>query len=288
MAWNRPAEKVAVSQPKKPKVNGIARGVMAGLFVVIGVFAAWFFLRPSADGPTEPRGRKAGRIAAKDPVRIAKDQPQALKEHPNEKWTPDLKLERTKDVKPPELTQREILLAELNRKFFGEPLFKHDSENFISGVLTAVPGDRFLTDDVSSGFDKDFAASLKDKIEILPDDSEDVIAQKKAVIAAKESLAKCLEKGQSPADVMSDLMKDLNEVADYRDKLKENVNLILKEGTEEDVRLYVEESNRNLAQYDARPIVVSDFQYELLRRRIAKRQAEAAPQSEVQKEEERK
>ena len=143
-------------------------------------------------------------------------------------------------------------------------------------ILSSTPGERFLVDRLDPGFDRDFQESLNSKIEIFSDDPDDVKAQKEAVIAAKEQLSQILAKGESPGSVLSAMMQDLNNIADYRDKLEDNLRLLCKEGSEQDIREYLEESNKMLSEYNAMQIEISPKRWQRIRRRIESEAAQKA------------
>ena len=265
------ARRSAEPKPVKPRRTAAYVFIVA-LILLVGGGAWWWFrgndLPPEEPTPKNSASPKEVKTAVKSVTKV-KDVEPALKPHKGEKWVPKAAPEKTANVKPPEMESQDVInLRELNRKFYGTPIFKHDSENTIAGILSSTPGDRFLVDQLDPGFDRDFKESLNSKIEIFSDDPDDVKVQKEAVIAAKEQLAQILAKGESPGSVMSSIMKDLNEIADYRDKLEDNIRILCKEGSEQDIRDYLSEANKMLSEYNARQIEISPKRWQRIMRRI--------------------
>ena len=192
-----------------------------------------------------------------------------LKPHIGNQWRPSTTPAKTANVPLPVIDSQDVInLRELNRKFFGTPIFKHTSENTIAGILSTIPGERFVLDELDPGFDRDFKESLTNKIEIFSDDPDDVKAQKQAVLIAKEQLSKVLANGESPGSVLSGIMRDLNEIADYRDSLEENVRLLCNFGSEQDIREYLAEANTILSEYNAMKIEISNKRWQRILRRL--------------------
>jgi len=133
--------------------------------------------------------------------------------------------------------------------------------------------------EINKKFDEEFRNSLTDKIEVLPEDTEDDVAIKNAVIEAKAKLKECMDKGESPRDIMQSAFDDMYKVWEYRDKLERNVKTIVNEGGSlEEAQGYVAEANELLKEYGAKPLKLHYRNVEKLR----KRDAERADQSKAE------
>ena len=237
------------------------------IFLLLGVFALLTCFITFKDSPN-PSLEIDKKGLQRETVELSQKN-KKLKVFSGRKWTPNVELKATANVKPPEVeTQDVINLKELNRKFFGTPIFKHSSENTIAGILCSVPGDRFVIDQLDPGFDKDFEQSLSSAIEIFDDDPDDIKEQKQSVIEAKKLLSEVLSKGESPGSALSAIIKDLNEIADYREKLEDNIRLLCNEASEEDIKVYLDEANKVLAEYNARKIEISPRRWQRIQRRL--------------------
>jgi hypothetical protein len=134
-------------------------------------------------------------------------------------------------------------------------IFTNAFENFIGEIMTATPGERFLEVDLSGWFDEAFLKSLKTHIEILPSDSDSVAATKQAVIDAKKAIEEYVNEGRTPSQVVLEAREELNKIADYRDKLQNDFHVMLTmEDDPEILKMYVEEANRILKDYDTPPL----------------------------------
>ena len=189
-------------------------------------------------------------------------------------WTPKTVPDKTANIKPPALSEEKRLRFKAAcEQFFGKQIFTQPSDNIIAGVLSARPGTRFLPITIGEQFEKDFVESLNHPIELKDDDTEEERTLKEAVIAAREMLKDNMDKGFSISEIIRDARAETDRITDYREKLNDNLLLLLEGGSEEDVAQYLEESNAILAEYDAIPLHVSKFGWKKLRKRL---EAEAA------------
>ncbi len=204
---------------------------------------------------------------------LSPEQPQIRRDYePARKekaWHPKAKLDKTANIKPPARNEDSRLRFKQScEKFFGRQLFTQPSDNIIAGVISARPGTRFLPVTIGEQFEKDFAESLNHPIQFDEHDTREERQLKEAVIAAREMLKEYMEKGDSVAKVIREARAETDEITDYREKLNDNLLLLLDGGTEEEVVQYLEESNTILAEYDAIPLHVSKFGWKKLRKRL--------------------
>ena len=253
------------------------------ILAFLGILGAawWWFGVRGAPAPQPPDVPAKSKAMPKEvtPVRPATSA-KPLKKHVGGSFKAQLIPKHTQKVQPPVVESQDVIkLRELKNKFSGVPIFKHDCENQIAGILSAIPGERFADPTVDEFFDDALAKCLNEKIEIYDDDPDDVKEQKKAVSAAKDQLGALLAKGESAASVMTDIVQGLNDIADYRDKLEDNLRLLLSEGdSEQDILDYVEEANKMLKEYNAMELSVTPRGLERFRKRLEARKAQGERQ----------
>lgn len=135
--------------------------------------------------------------------------------------------------------------------------FTFSSERQIAEVLMAIPGERLIGEiRYGEAFEEDFRNSLTNKIEIYEEDSEETVELKQAVIDTKADLAERMRNGESVAEIMAAARKEAQDIALYRDDLKQQVDRIIEEGvlTEEDEKDLYDAANTMLEQRGAKPL----------------------------------
>lgn len=274
MGWNgsdvsggngRPKEANSSSK-KSATLSGIgaSRGLLAGFLVVIGAgIAAWFLLcKSDAPAPSPEKVVKPEKRVVPAKARPLSPEKSAVTNVVEKKPETELKTyidERgikryegglrviKKIVQPPQ--------DQMNIN--GPHLFENHAEHEILGLLTTEPG-TFIIDVKydKRRFEKAFVESLKHKIEILPDDSEDVKAQKLAVIDAKKSLEAAYKRGEDVTQIMNESRKELIKLNRYRDSLLETAaEGLSKDGTtEKDLDDYINAMNQMLRENGIREI----------------------------------
>lgn len=200
----------------------------------------------------------------------AKQKPYITVEEGEHKWRPNEKPVLTSRVTPPaRLTKDIIELGGLPTNcLLKAPLFSRSSDNWIGGLITAVPGDSFLSDRQWDKFDDDFVASLKEPIEIGDEDSEEDRLIKEAVVKARWLLSDAMDRGEKPSEIMRSAQQELEKIATYRDQLNDVVEECLKDGDVDGAVKVCEEANRLLAEYNARPIEIPERRLERIKARI--------------------
>ena len=273
MAWNRPTEDCRALSTKPPLRRGhrprtTVRGAIAGVVVVLGVaIAAWLFLIDSGG-----RGATHSTVQNKQQIKEVKPQPA-----PSAKGTHRAVAEivvgsnTVTSIEKPNADKAGVFLQPMMRRRVvhierpPEVLFTNVFENFVAAVVSAEPGVRFLELDLSHDFDESFIASLKDKIEILPDDSKEVAAIKQAVIEAKEKVAEEVRNGRLPREVVLEARDEMNKIADFRDDLQNKVNeYMCEEDDPVKVLEYMKEANEVLKEYSTIPLEGPDTEEDAL------------------------
>ena len=130
------------------------------------------------------------------------------------------------------------------------------SERVMSHLLRIRPGDPVIEIGLGRNLDADFAASLTNIIEIYETDSPADAAHKEDIAWMKDDMRKMVEQGDSPLDILTVYRQQLQELAAYRLGLQRQLNQIRREGTPEEAAEFVEEANKILAEYGARPLVL--------------------------------
>ncbi len=250
--------------------------VLAVLVVLVGTAGLWFFLCGRDARPNQNLEKPRSSAIPREVT--PKSKSTSLKS--NQPFIPATKVDKTMSVPIPEVSvvNRLKFLTSLEKNV-RKPTFKRHCNNYIAGILSATPGERFIDVELADDFDKDFKASLHEPIDILPDDSPVVAADKTALIEARKVIAKMSEEGATPSEVVKEARDELDMIADYRDKLRNNLELLIDNGTVQDVNDYLEEANKLLAEYHALPLSVSeDDLHEMQTRNTQKKES---PENEM-------
>ncbi len=134
--------------------------------------------------------------------------------------------------------------------------FRTTSERVMSGMLSAKPGEMIIGVSLGRDFDKDFAASLTNSIEIYASDTEEMAAHKEAVAWMKDDIRKLVKEGQSPEEILTAFRAEHNEVAKFRSDLQSKLSELKKEGKMEEAEAFAKEANKLLEPYGTRPLTV--------------------------------
>jgi hypothetical protein len=130
------------------------------------------------------------------------------------------------------------------------------SERVMSQLLSTRPGDRALEIGLGRNLDADFAVALTNIIEIYETDSEEEAAHKEAIGWMKETMREMVAQGESPEAILAAYREQLNELANYRDGLQRQLNALRRADKMEEAATFVEEANKILAEYGARPLML--------------------------------
>ena len=130
-----------------------------------------------------------------------------------------------------------------------KPVFHHPSEVELDVVLSRRPGERIFGDVNWRAFKQDLEKALVDKIEILPDDTPEIIERKQVVMEAKKELIEAIKAGEDPVEILKATREDVNRLADIRDNLQVVIAEMKQEGaSEEEIEEAVEAANHLLKQ----------------------------------------
>jgi len=134
--------------------------------------------------------------------------------------------------------------------------FRTTSERMMSMMLSAKPGEMIVGVSLGRDFDKDFAASLTNSIEIYATDTEEMAAHKEAVAWMKDDIRKLVKEGQSPEEILTEFRNEHNEVAKFRSELQSKLSELKKEGKMKEAEDFAKEANKLLEPYGTRPLTV--------------------------------
>lgn len=273
MAWNRPDENQVKKRGDGRQRDGSrSHGFIAAALVVVGAAVAWCLLSKSSNQAIEEPKKPKEQIKEVAVVAARREAPRASTNVVARKrigLKARGKPDKTANIKPPTIMTDEQLRYKKNyEKFFGKQIFTHGTDNIICGIITARPGTTFLPIDIGAQFEADFKESLDDPIRILESDTSEEKELKNEVIAARKYLEEAMGRGESPAQLVREAREEIEKVTRYRNQLNDNLMLLLKGGSEEDVKLYLDESNRFLSEYDAIPLAVSPLSWKRLRQRL--------------------
>lgn len=138
-----------------------------------------------------------------------------------------------------------------------KPIFHHASEVELDVLLSRKPGERIFGEVNWNAFKKDLPTALVEKIEILPDDTPEIIERKQAVMDAKNELIAAIKAGEDPVEILKSSRDEVNKLADIRDNLLSTVAELKQQGaSEEEIEDAVSAANAMLKEYNIdKPIV---------------------------------
>lgn len=116
-------------------------------------------------------------------------------------------------------------------------IFENRSDNEIAGILMANPGEAVVgTKRYDKWFEKQFLKSIETPITVSPDDEPWQADLKKLVIQARLELKEAHDKGEDIAAIMSESRQQLQDLAKYKQSVKQIYAQNVKEcATEQDV-----------------------------------------------------
>ena len=139
-------------------------------------------------------------------------------------------------------------------------LFKHHSENYICGLMRTPLGMPIVRGRLPSNFDDDFVKSYADEIRIEPDDTEEDIALKQAMVDFKAEIRDQIANGESISKMVLDAREEQNKLAEYRKNLMRTIADLRKEGaTREELNEARQAANMMLDKKGLKKIPSSDL-----------------------------
>lgn len=116
-------------------------------------------------------------------------------------------------------------------------IFENRSDNEIAGILMANPGEAVVgTKRYDKWFEKQFLKSIETPITVSPDDEPWQADLKKLVMQARIELKEAHDKGEDIAAIMSESRQQLQDLAKYKQSIKQIYAQNLKEcATEQEI-----------------------------------------------------
>lgn len=112
-----------------------------------------------------------------------------------------------------------------------KPPFDNISDNEIASILSIKPGSTAIDVPLPRDFDKRFAESLLEKIEITDEDTPEQAEMKRQVIEARKVLADAVKRGESPREILIAERKNLQRLMRIRDNYQQIVHEQIQSGS---------------------------------------------------------
>ena len=243
MAWNQPTSteySARRSSPKKPS-KGFWLAATAVVVVVAAVVAIALLQRgkvtPSAvvEKPAMTKEAITPSMPAPKP-----QQPVEVKVDPNARPTKVgevvngyVMLPSGRIHKPTGVVTNRV--ADYGKSKYS--IFENRSDNEIASILMTNPGNAVVgTKRYDKWFEKQFLKSIETPIEVSPDDEPWQADLKKLVIQARLELKEAHDKGEDIATIMSESRQQLQDLAKYKQSVKQKYAQNVKEcATEQEV-----------------------------------------------------
>lgn len=248
------------------KPRSITRGILASAAVVVSVACVYFLFlskTPLTPQPVPVERKSVFKPVVKKPfkptVTNTTTHVARLKRHRKPKMVPVV----TESIRPPDLPLVDNVpkYGEINgSNIWPRALFKTREENLIAGILTAKPGSRVLVNHFMPGEEARFLAALNVPIESDENDTPAEAEMRKLMADVKEELKAAVAKGEKITDIIQEARNQLNEQANYRQKLLQTHSMLMKEGTPEEAEQYRTEANKMLAEYGMDPLPLRSTQ----------------------------
>lgn len=276
MAWNQSLSPSIRRNKAKPA--SFWRGVVWMVFFIAGTGAIAWLIIPSESSaiPKEKPEKKLHLIKESKPKIVPRQStpkqqavPEIIKEdirilsdgrlmkyHPDgtPAWnTPRIPLSKVV------VTNDSLLVKTPEEHVFSKPA---DIE--IAWLLNTDPGEQVVGDWDYRNFNEKFLAAIDEPIKILPEDDEETVMLKKAVIEVREDFRKRHAQGEDLAETMAAARKELQELGMYREELKAEIRRIVKDDadgqlTEKDCEELIQAANIMLEERGARPVSIPAF-----------------------------
>ena len=148
-------------------------------------------------------------------------------------------------------------------------IFEHNSDSYIAMLISPRPGEALPPmPQPGPAMEEEFRASLKEPIEIGPDDSPEDRATKLAVMAAREEIKRQLDRGAKFADIVREHETLLKENKEIREKAMSEYREILKSGDSKGAEQYFKTINIALQQMGVAPMTKSTSHEEIRARML--------------------
>ena len=253
MSWNKPSS-VPQPPPKKSAPPSLKRGLLAGLLVVaLGALGLYLF---SSGEATSSSLQKKDRGRIKEVTPAAAPKPAAtqvvekvVKADPYAKYGTPISCKTNAALGNICTVYRDA--EGKTRKVYRPsrpPIFKHGTDQLLAMALCGSENRSMPPLPISGNLDKRFLDSLKDPIEIGPDDSPDIAARKQTVIDARARMKELMDAGGSFSEILADHQKLFNENVKIRSDAARELQRIVDDGDTKGTRQYLFKVNLALQQ----------------------------------------
>jgi len=235
------------------------KGLAAGLVVVIGALAAWYAFFRNTAPDTSSSGKEKPRAVAKVP-REATVKPQASIISNTPSKTVQVKNEPQKVIHCVTNRQGKVIVisdeewANFERAQRDTTL-RTRTEKRLRLLASVPPGTPVPPMPGSSKeIDDEIVETLRNKIEILPDDTEREIQHKKFVMDFKEYIKGEMAQGKKASEAYNEYVSLMNSVAELTSTGAKMAREMRNEGDEEGAKKFLETVNARLESMGADPI----------------------------------
>ena len=249
-----------LAKKKGAKSGSAVRGILAGLIVVVGALAAFYFLVPSNSGeePKQNVKKQERKPNARVTSKPANDSGAAVKQgKPSAAPGKDAPAALPDDARPDSAETGSDSPAQEEEKPKPRRIFKHGTDQLIWLAVFASNGASIPPLPHMTKTDTDrFIESLGTPIEIDPEEPEHIQQMKKAVDEVRRDVAELLAKnpGEELMTVLNNHRDEFNGRLNLHADAQKEYNRFLEEGDAEGAEEYRLKANELLAEYGADPI----------------------------------
>lgn len=243
MAWNQPTSTEHSAKRSKPRKASKGAWLVATAVVVVAAAVVVIALLPRGKVTPSAVVEKPvkTKVAITPPMPAPKpQQPVEVKVDPNARPTKVgevvngyVMLPSGRIHKPTGVVTNRV--AEYGKSKYS--IFENRSDNEIAGILMAKPGEAVVgTKRYDKWFEKQFLKSIETPIKVSPDDEPWQADLKKLVMQARLELKQAHDKGEDIAAIMSESRQQLQDLAKYKQSVKQIYAQNVKEcATEQEV-----------------------------------------------------
>jgi hypothetical protein len=153
-----------------------------------------------------------------------------------------------------------VITTQVASTSIADKTFKYNAERQIAHLLMVEPGEGMLGDGETlySDFDKEFKEALKDEITYDDKDTPEQRELKAAMIDIRAELVERMKKGEDLSKVLIETRKQLQELALYKDELRERIEELKKDGnmSKQDRLDLLEAANEMLKERGIQPFLI--------------------------------
>lgn len=262
MSWNGsggPQKKEVQKKETKPFLSN--KVLISFAFVILGSFAGFlYFNREGESVGLEQKKKQVGSKKIEDKVNKKPQKVKDVKEDDQTKSKVSKKiLEVPKGYVVVTNAGHELVMtekeAEIFRKACKDSTLRTRTERHLRLLACIPPGMPAppMPDMVADEMDKDITATILNKIEILPDDTDREIQQKEFVIAFKEYMKEEIKNGKKPSEVYREYVKIMNDVAYLTTEGLKQARELQANGDEDGAKVFIELVNKKIEQIGGQP-----------------------------------